>query len=84
MIPALADGSVTTTGHHTCRDSEGLDRDRMATAGRKPVAISDAPLELSEGKRTADRGMLLVANHHLDDRVELVVRSARERDSGLT
>jgi hypothetical protein len=46
--------------------------------------ISDAPLELSEAKRMVECGMLLMANRHFEDRVELVVRAAPERDAGLT
>jgi hypothetical protein len=43
--------------------------------------ISDAPLELSQAKRMAERGELLMADRHLGDRVELVIR-ARDQDSG--
>jgi hypothetical protein len=40
-------------------------------------AIDGAPMRLSQAKRMAGRGVLLMANRHFDDRVELVVR-ARE------
>jgi hypothetical protein len=46
-------------------------------------AISGAPLRLSQAKRMAERGELLMANRHLEDRVELVVRATRERGAGL-
>jgi hypothetical protein len=44
-------------------------------------AISGAPLRLTQAKRMAERGALLMANRHFWDRVELVVR-ARDQGSG--